>query len=173
MTAPTERGFALIGLDGPKDAANIGGALRAAHCYGVAQVNIARCRAKRGIKHATNTPAAHRHTPVFTVGDVLSYLPWATEVVAVDLVHDAIPLPEFRHPERAIYVFGPEDGTLGARILDRAQHRVMIPTRDCMNLAACVNVLLYDRMLKGGRFDAAIESAAPEIQATFYRRKAA
>jgi len=145
------RGFACVALDSPKFAANVGAVLRASYCYGVAQVNIARCRSK-DLDFKNNTSKAHRHIPTFIVDDPLEYRPHGTQVVAVDLVADAIPLPRFIHPERAMYVFGAEDATLGKRILDRAQHRVMIPTAVCMNLAATVNVVLYDRMAKGGEF---------------------
>ena len=143
------RGFACVGLDNPKFAANVGSALRAAHCYDVAQVNIGRCRS-RDLRFKSNTPMAHRHIPTFILDDVLEHLPHSTQVVAVDLVEGAEPLPAFEHPERAMYVFGAEDATLGQRILSRAQHVVYVPTRDCMNLAATVNVVLYDRLVKGG-----------------------
>lgn len=38
---------------------------------------------------------------------------------------------------------------LARRVLDRCTHRVMVPTAFCMNLAATVNVVLYDRLAKG------------------------
>lgn len=149
MTHPLDRGFACIGLHSPKTAENVGSVLRAAHCYRVAQVNISKARGT-SLKHSANTPMAHRHTPTFLVGDVLDYVPFGTQVVAVDLVDGALPLPTFQHPERALYLFGPEDGTLGHDHLSRAQHVVYVPTRGCMNLAAAVNVVLYDRMVKRG-----------------------
>lgn len=141
------RGFACIGLHRPKTPENIGGVLRAAHCYGVSQVNIAGARAS-DMDNPTNTPKTHRHTPVFIVDDVLSYTPCGAKVVAVEIAANAIPLPAFTHPERAIYIFGPEDGSLTAEQIERADHAVYIPTRNCMNLAATVNVVLYDRLFK-------------------------
>jgi tRNA(Leu) C34 or U34 (ribose-2'-O)-methylase TrmL len=88
--------------------------------------------------------------PVLRGDDLSALVPYGSVPVAVDLVDDAIPLPEFQHPERAFYVFGPEDGTLGQSILKWCSHRVMVPTRTCMNLAATVNVVLYDRLCKRG-----------------------
>jgi tRNA(Leu) C34 or U34 (ribose-2'-O)-methylase TrmL len=143
------RGFAGIGLFRPKDDANVGGALRAAHCYGASLVVIAGARG-RAIKSAANTTQAHRHVPTIVTDDVFCALPYSTEVVCVDLIEGAQPLPDFNHPERALYVFGPEDGTLGKQHTARAQHIVSIPTQFCMNLAATVNVVLYDRIAKRG-----------------------
>ena len=80
--------------------------------------------------------------------DLHALIPFDAVPVAVDLVDDAVELPVFQHPQRAFYVFGPEDGTLGASVLNWCRHRVMVPTRTCMNLAATVNVILYDRLAK-------------------------
>lgn len=140
-------GFACVGLFRPKTDENVGAVMRAAHCYRVAQVNIEGAR-KNALRHCTNTPMAHRHTPTFIVGDVLDYVPFDTQIVVVDLIDGAVSLPSFQHPKRAMYLFGPEDGSLGKRHTDRAQHVVYVPTRHCMNLAATVNVVLYDRMAK-------------------------
>lgn len=76
--------------------------------------------------------------------------------VAVELRDGAELLPQFEHPERALYVFGPEDGGLGAvqrcsgaAVQLRHCHRVVvIPTRHCVNLAAAVYLTLYDRLVK-------------------------
>lgn len=171
------RGFACIALDNPKTPVNIGAVLRAAHCYGAAQVVIGGERGsfawRKGIRHGSNTPAAHRTIPTIIARDCLEFRPFDAPAVAVDLVDGATPLPEFKHPRQAVYVFGAEDATLGARILDRCQHRVMVPTNSCMNLAATVNVILYDRLLKGGDFQPAYQGMSNEARAAFYFRGAA
>jgi len=147
---PFQRGYAAIGLHHPKDAANVGGTLRAAHCYGAQMVAIAGAR-NDSIRHGTNTPRAWKHMPTFIADDLYSLIPFDCIPVAVDLVPDAVPLPSYQHPQRAFYIFGPEDGTLGKAVLDWCPQRVMIPTRMCMNLAATVNVVLYDRISKAMR----------------------
>jgi len=148
-----QRGFSCIGLYRPKTPENVGGVLRAAHCYGVSSVVLEGARG-RDIRHCTNTPAAHCHMPTYLTDDMFEHLPFDTQTVVVDLIDGAVPLTAFQHPKRAFYVFGPEDGTLGTRHTSRAQHIVYIPTRNCMNLAACVNVVLYDRMAKALRDNA-------------------
>lgn len=142
------RGFCAIGLMRPKDVHNIGGVLRAAYCYGAAMVAIQGDRTP--IRSSQDTPQAWRYLPVVR-GDLHALIPFDAEPIAVDLVDDAVPLPAFQHPQRAFYVFGPEDGTLGASTLDWCSRRIMVPTRACMNLAATVNVILYDRMAKADR----------------------
>lgn len=141
------RGYSAIALYRPKDRANVGAALRAANVYGSSMLAIEGARGS-AIRHGTNTTATHRRTPVLTPDDLLDVRPFDCQLVVVDLIPGAIPLPEFKHPERAMYVFGPEDGTLGARHTKHAQHVIFIPGNSCMNLAATVNVVLYDRMVK-------------------------
>lgn len=142
------RGFACIALDNPKDKNNVGGAMRAAFVYGADLVVIGSGRFERA---PTDTFCAWRHIPVLRNTDVFDAIPYDSVPVAVDLIDGATPLPEYKHPQRAFYVFGAEDATLGKRITDRCRDKIYIPMRGCMNLAACVNVVLYDRSAKEWR----------------------
>lgn len=139
------RGYSAIGLSQPKDHLNVGEALRAAGCYGAAMLCVSGIRYKRA---CTDTQAAHRHMPMLHVDDLRHALPYDCVPVAVDLIDGAIALPDYKHPERAFYIFGPEDGTLGPEITNWCRDIVYVPTRHCMNLAATVNVILYDRLAK-------------------------
>lgn len=143
------RGFASIGLVRPKDVYNVGGVMRAAHCYGAAMVAIQGDRTP--VSSSQDTTKAYRHIPTLRGEDLFSLIPFDAIPIAVDLIDGAIPLPQFTHPERAFYIFGPEDGTLGSLHTSRCKHIVSVPTRYCMNLAATVNVVLYDRMAKRER----------------------
>jgi tRNA(Leu) C34 or U34 (ribose-2'-O)-methylase TrmL len=151
------RGFAAIGLVRPKHTENVGGAMRAAFCYGAAMIAVEGDRT--AVTSCLDTVKAWRHIPVLRGEDLFSLVPYDAIPIAVDLVEDAKPLPSFQHPQRAFYVFGPEDGTLGKKHLDRCALRIQVPTRSCMNLAATVNVVLYDRMAKAERHERGIRLA--------------
>lgn len=118
--------------------------LRAAHCYGAGLLIL---EAPRFVNAASNVTQAQRHIPMI-VGKIEDVRPYDCEMVVVEITDGAIPLPKFTHPQRALYVFGPEDGSVPDRIIRKAQHVVSIPTAYCMNLAATANVVLYDRMVK-------------------------
>ncbi len=141
----TRRGYSAVGLHMPKTPANIGSVLRAAHCYGVGMVAHTGQRYRNA---STDTMKAYRHLPLVSADDLQSLVPYDCTPIAVDIVDGARCLTTFIHPERAFYVFGPEDGTLGAKVLGWCRERVYVPTAFCMNLAAAVNVVLYDRMAK-------------------------
>lgn len=139
------RGYACIGLDNPKTPMNVGSVLRAAGVYEAAMVAIA---GKRYKKSGTDTMKHYRHLPLLQVDELKSAIPYDCVPVAVDLIEGAIPLYEYKHPERAFYIFGAEDATLGERVLSYCRDVVYVPTNGCMNLAASVNVILYDRLAK-------------------------
>jgi len=139
------RGYAAIGLHNPKDGHNLGGTLRAAGCYDAALVAITGKRIRR---HASDTMKAYRRIPLIHTTDLESIIPYDCVPVAVELHAKAQPLHTYVHPERAFYIFGPEDSSLGTSILSWCRDLVYIPTNRCMNLAATVNVVLYDRQAK-------------------------
>lgn len=148
ISATTGRGYACIGLHEPKIAANVGAVLRAAGCFGAALVAISGQR----YKHAwTDTQKAWKHLPLLEVDSLESAVPHGCIGVAVELLEGAASLPAYVHPERAFYVFGGEDRTLGPDVLKWCRDRVQIPTAYCLNLAAAVNIVLYDRTAKRKR----------------------
>lgn len=151
------RGFVAIALWNPKTPANVGGVLRAAGCYDADLVVVAGKRRINSIRHlATDTQKMWRQIPTLQPEDPFDAIPVGAIPIAVDLLPGAIPLPDFVHPARAFYIFGPEDGTLQATISNRCAFKVMVPTAYCMNLAATVNVVLYDRLAKAQRAAARI-----------------
>jgi tRNA(Leu) C34 or U34 (ribose-2'-O)-methylase TrmL len=105
-------------------------------------------RFARAVKYQTDTKNVNSKIPLIHVTDLLANLPVGTNVVCVEFAEGATLLPQFAHPEHVIYVFGPEDGSLPQDVIDAADHVVYIPTVGCMNLAASVNVVLYDRLSK-------------------------
>ena len=145
--------FSAIGLVDPKTRWNCGGALRAAYCYNASLIVVSGNRVKRREMWnpaLTDTVATHKHIPILMAekDSLKNFLPKGCVPIAVDLIEGATSLPKYEHPERAMYFFGAEDGTLGKNVTDWCRDIVYIPTETCMNLAATVNVVLYDRMAK-------------------------
>ena len=143
------KGYAIVGLDNPKNSLNVGHALRACGVYGAAGLYTGGER-NRYRRAPTDTMRAYRHIPLLQVPDLHDVVPFDCVPVAVDLIPGATPLHKYTHPERAFYIFGAEDATLDERVLSWCRDVVYVPTRRCMNLAAAVNVVLYDRASKRG-----------------------
>ena len=144
-------GYACIGLDNPKGPENVGAVMRAAGCYGVNTVFYTGKRYEHAREFRTDTKQVHLQIPLIGVDDLQQVVPLGCVPVAIEIHADAVPLTTYRHPERAFYIFGPEDGSLKKSVTGWCKDIVYVPTQGCMNLAATVNVVLYDRMLKACR----------------------
>ncbi len=147
----SESNTVLVGLIDPKTPTNVGAILRAAGCYQAHGVRYTGERFGHAAKFHTNTNSVTSKIPLLHVDDILAGLPEGMKVVCVELAEGATALPGFTHPDHAFYIFGPEDGSIPQQIIDAADSVVYIPTIGCMNLAATVNVVLYDRMAKMGQ----------------------
>ncbi|HDY89042.1 MAG TPA: TrmH family RNA methyltransferase [bacterium] len=141
------RGYACIGLHNPKNYLNVGRVLRACGNFNVAMLAVAGNR-HHYKKACTDTMKAYRSIPFLLVDDIHKIIPYDCIPVAIEILPDAKSLIDFKHPERAFYIFGPEDGSLGKDVLSWCKYKVFIPTHKCMNLAATVHVVLYDRVQK-------------------------
>jgi len=140
--------FAYIGLINPKSPENVGMVMRAAGCYEASKVFYTGERFDRARKFYTDTKDMHEKIPLHHLDDLTSAATEGIKIVAVELIEGATPLMHFEHPEQALYIFGPEDGSVSQNILNVCDFVVYVPTIGCMNLAASVNVLLYDRLAK-------------------------
>jgi tRNA(Leu) C34 or U34 (ribose-2'-O)-methylase TrmL len=145
----TERGYGCVALDHPTDGVNVGHTLRAALCFEARMVIIGGRPPELDVRRLNTDPGrAYRHIPVLHVDDIFEAMPEDCTPVAVELTDDAVDLPNFVHPERACYVFGPENGSITPEVMERCPVRVKIPTTMSLNLGMTVNIVLYDRMAK-------------------------
>ena len=138
-------GYAAVGLDSPKSAVNVGSAMRAVGVYGAAFLAFSGKRVNSG---STDAMRHYLAVPLLQVDELRSVIPYDCVPVAVDRIEGATPLWDYEHPKRAFYIFGPEDSSLGKRIISFCRDVIIVPTNGPMNLAATVNVVLYDRMAK-------------------------
>lgn len=141
-----------IGLINPKSPENVGSVMRAAGNFGVDSVFYTGLRYPRAIERKSCTVDMSRKIsqkiPLSEINCPINDVPPNMQVVCVEFAENAIALPEYQHPNNAFYVFGPEDGSISQDVIDKADAVIYVPTLGCMNLAATVNVVLYDRSTK-------------------------
>lgn len=147
------RGFFGIGVEGISKPMNVGNLLRSAHSFGANFFfTIDPAVDVHGMR-SSDTSDAFGHLPFYTFDrheDLL--LPQNTALVAVELTEDAVELPSFRHPLRAVYVLGREMGSVSDPLLARCDHVIKIPMKFCVNVGVAGAIVMYDRLLSMGRF---------------------
>lgn len=147
-----------IVLVNPKYDYNVGGVQRSCSCWGVPQLwwtgNRVRFEATNSGKK-TNKKRLPREERMKGYKDVDLYqydYPFdqfeGVTTVAIELVPGAEQLPTFEHPEKAVYVFGPEDGSIDSMTRKHCHRFVSISAYHCMNLSMAVGLVLYDRFIK-------------------------
>lgn len=135
----------------PKNTSNIGGALRAAACFGIKQVWTIGLRPRLNPRHVYyKHPSMTRNIkePVELVLADEDFLYLVDNKIGVEIVDRTIPLSVFKHPNDGIYIFGPEDGSIPKRVLEECKNVVEITSNFCLNLSAAINIVLYDRSTK-------------------------
>lgn len=141
-----------IGLINPKSPDNVSAVMRAAGNFRVGSIFYTGKRYPRALMRNPDLPDMSRKVsqsvPLSEVTFMIDDVPADMSIVCIEFAENAIPLAEYQHPQNAFYIFGPEDGTISQEVIDRADAVVYVPTNGCMNLAATVNVVLYDRLAK-------------------------
>lgn len=146
-----------IGLSNPKSPTNVGAVLRAAGCFQADNILYTGVRYDRAADFCTDTKNRSKSIPLTRVNCFLESAPENAKIVVIELAENAQSLADFQHPENAFYIFGPEDGTVKQNVVNKADSVVYIPTIGCLNLAATVNIVLYDRLAKSQKSDAGNE----------------
>lgn len=138
----------------PKYPRNVGMVVRAANVFGASRIHLTGNRVSMKVDgHKGNRlPREERFRGSRTVDINRTERPFDATPhltpVAIEVVSDAELLPWFDHPKNALYVFGPEDGSLPRSVLGQCHRIVRIPGKHCSNLANAVCMTLYDRHLK-------------------------
>jgi len=144
------RGFYGVGVLNMKTGINYGTLFRSAACF---DADFLCLIGRRFEQQCSDTMKTQRHIPLFEykdIDDFLEHRPYDCQLVGAEVVAGARNLVDVIHPERALYLLGPEDGSLPQSLLDKCQLVVRIPTRYCLNVAVAGSILLYDRKAKGG-----------------------
>lgn len=140
-------------LADPRFARNVGVAVRAASAYGLSQVWFTGRRVGYDIEGIGRLPReermkGYRSVEILHSDKPFDRFPHGTVPIAIEVKEGVQHLFDFVHPENAVYVFGPEDGSIPPVMLRHCHQHVIIPTRHCLNLAVAVGTVLYDRQMK-------------------------
>lgn len=142
-----------IALIDPQYAHNVSMVVRLASCYGIPQVWFTGDRVRTDLDELKRLPREERmkgfkDVDIIHYDHVFDQFPKDVVPVAVEVREGSEPLHLFEHPENALYVFGPEDGSIPAALLRHCHRFIVIPTRHCLNLATAVSTVLWDRQVK-------------------------
>jgi len=142
------RGYFGIGIYHTKNGTNVGTLWRSAANMGAAFIFTVGRRYKQ---QSSDTVKAFKHIPLYhfaDMDDLREHIPHDCMLVGVEQHPDSSSLPDFPHPERAIYLLGAEDNGLSPDAVRYCHRLVEIPSDRCMNVAVAGSIVMYDRASK-------------------------
>jgi tRNA G18 (ribose-2'-O)-methylase SpoU len=142
------RGYYGIGIQNVKTAENIGTLWRSAFIFGASFIFTIGNRYKR---QASDTVQAWRQIPLYnyqSFDEFYKSLPYDCQLIGIELADKSIPIAEFKHPNRCIYLLGAEDSGLSNEAMDRCHELIILPGAYCLNVSVAGSIVLYDRVQK-------------------------
>lgn len=163
-----------VALVDPKFPHNAGAAFRACAAWNVPQLWISGSRLRAQI--SKNRLPREERMRIYKDEVTLNWddkffdrFPSDVTPVAVEVMPSAEPLTlDWEHPEKALYVFGPEDGSIPSVVLRHCHRFLILPSDHCLNLSAAVNLVLGHRRLS--RQFNGVEPVRPAYQTMFEER---
>lgn len=143
------RGYFGIGIYHPKTKVNIGTLWRSAYIYGASFIFTI---GKRYKVQGSDTMKSYRHIPLFnylSFSDFIKALPYDSRLACIELDDRAVPLSDYAHPQRVVYLLGAEDNGLPETVL-KGRDIIQIPSAKhfCLNVSTAGSIVMYDRFIK-------------------------
>jgi tRNA G18 (ribose-2'-O)-methylase SpoU len=164
---PSPKGYFAIGAERMSKSLNLGNLMRSAHAFG-ASFTFTVGATYQALEARADTSKGQWHIPHYNWASAAEMaLPQGCKLVGVELIDEAIDLPNFRHPMRAAYILGPEQGSLSPELLARCAYVVKIPSSFCVNVAMAGAIVMYDRVKSLARFaDRPLREGGPKAPVT-------
>ena len=137
-----------IGIYNPKTQENVGSLWRTAFTLGASFIFIIDAKYK---KKSSDVLKVWSKIPLFQYESIDAFLqtvPYSCKIVGVEMDKKAIPIKEYKHPDRAIYLLGSEDNGLTNELKNKCQDLIILPGENSMNVAAAGSIVIFDRINK-------------------------
>jgi tRNA G18 (ribose-2'-O)-methylase SpoU len=78
-----------------------------------------------------------------------SAMPHGSRLIGVEMEENAIPIKEFEHPPRGVYLLGSEANGLPPKVLKKCNQLVSLPGVHSLNVSVAGSIIMFDRVNKG------------------------
>lgn len=141
-------GYSAIGILYHKRSYNIGTLWRSAYILGASYIFTVGTKYK---KQTSDVLKTWSRIPLFHYDDFDTFrknIPYDCRLIGIELSDRAVPLKDFQHPKRAIYLLGAEDSGLPDKVLEQCHEVIQLPGNYSLNVAVTGSIVLNDRIQK-------------------------
>ena len=135
-----------IGIYRPKTEENIGSLWRTAHVLGASFIFIIEAKYKKQSSDVFKTWAKMPLFQYKTLDAFMDTVPYSCKLVGVEMDAQAIPIKNYQHPTRAVYILGSEDSGLPNVLKAKRHELVQLPGEQSLNVAVAGSIILFDRI---------------------------
>ncbi|MCL3781281.1 TrmH family RNA methyltransferase [Prolixibacteraceae bacterium JC049] len=142
-----------IGIYRPKTQENLGTLWRTALIYKASFIFVIEAKYN---KKSSDVMKAWSKIPLFqyeTMEAFLSTVPYSCKLVGIEMDKNAVPIKDYTHPDRAIYLLGSEDHGLPKELKEKCHDLVYLPGDNSLNVAVAGSISIFDRINKLGLDD--------------------
>jgi len=139
-----------IGIYRPKTEENLGSLWRTALIYNASFIFVIEAKYN---KKSSDVLKVWSKIPLFqfeTLDSFLSTVPYSCKLVGIEMDKSSIPIKEYKHPERAIYLLGSENNGLPRELKMKCHELICLPGDKSLNVAVAGSISIFDRINKMG-----------------------
>lgn len=146
----SEERYFGIGVYRPKTAENVGSLWRTAYILGADYIFLIDAKYK---KQASDVLKVWSKIPLFQFEDFESFrtsMPYSCRLIGIEQDKTSIPIKDYEHHGRAVYLLGSEDNGLPKEIKEQCHELIELPGESSMNVAVAGSIVVFDRVNKLG-----------------------
>jgi len=139
-----------VGIFRPKTEENVGTLWRTAFIYGASFIFVIEAKYN---KKSTDIMKVWSKIPLFqfeTMDAFLSTVPYSCKLVGIEMDKNSIPIREYIHPERVVYLLGSENNGLPKEMKEKCHDLICLPGDESLNVAVAGSISIFDRINKMG-----------------------
>ena len=140
------KGFFGIGVMQLQTGANLGTLWRSAYILGASFIYTIDHRYKH---QSSDVQHSWAKIPLYQYEDFdhfYSSLPYSCRLVGVEMDDRSVPIKEYAHPNRAVYLLGNEANGLPPAVIDRCHELISLPGKFSLNVAVAGSIVMFDRV---------------------------
>ncbi len=143
---PENDGYFGIGVMQLQSEENLGTLWRSAYILGASFIFTIDHRYRH---QSSDVQRAYTKIPLFQYKDFDHFyasMPHDCQLIGIEMDERSVPIKDFVHPARGVYLLGSEANGLAPSVIDRCHKLLSLPGEQSLNVSVAGSIVLFDRI---------------------------